>query len=138
MNINQLKNTLGKQIVVYNVALFFLVVIIFILKGFDTDEFSTLLSALGPTTAIYTGTLFKFIGKQISHNAETVVASSEPMNSYIHKVIPFHFILIALLICARGVFNFITFQQMLLIFTFVEMCFGGYIGYIISALLGGD
>lgn len=131
----EIKTKLSRQIIFYNFVLILVVIIIFMAKGFDSEDFTTLMGILTPITAIYTGTLFKYIGHRISKESDKENKTGElPYGQYLIYIVPGHFIIILSLIFARGLFNIITFNEMILIFTFIESSFGAYVGYIISAL----
>lgn len=138
--VNMAKDTLqsrvGKQIIFYNILLIVITIVYFVMRGFDREEFTTLMGLLAPITAVYVGTLFRHIGNQLQENYDPKTARVG-MTSYgtlIRWIIPLHFILILFLISAKALVNYITFEEMTLIFAFVETSFGAYVGYIISSL----
>jgi len=134
-----LQSQIGKQIIIYNGLLIIITIAFFILRGFDREEFTALMALLGPITAIYVGTLFRHLGNSLQENAVASRQERIGITSYgtlLRLIIPLHFILILGLITAKAVFNWISFEDMTLIFAFVETSFGGYVGYIISSLFG--
>jgi len=140
---SSLQSQIGKQIVIYNGLLIVITIIFGILRGFDREEFTALMALLGPITAVYVGTLFRYLGNSLSdEQANGAITNREQrigMTSYgtlLRLIIPLHFIIILGLISAKALFNAISFDDMTLIFAFVETTFGGYVGYIISSLFG--
>lgn len=134
-----LQSQIGKQIIIYNGLLIIITIAFFILRGFDREEFTALMALLGPITAIYIGTLFRYLGNNLKEDGTADKTERIGMTSYgtlLRLIIPLHFILILGLITAKAVFNWISFEDMTLIFAFVETSFGGYVGYIISSLFG--
>jgi hypothetical protein len=135
MKPTEIRTKLSRQIIIYNFALIVIVIILFMAKGFDPEDFTTLMGLLTPITAVYTGTLFKYFGHRISKASDKENKTEElPYGRFLTFIVPGHFIIILSLISARGMFNIISFNDMILIFTFIETSFGAYVGYIISAL----
>lgn len=132
-----LQSHIGKQIIIYNSILIVTVILFFAFRGFDREEFTTLMGLLGPITAVYIGTLFRHLGNSLQGTAVPEKGEKVGITSYgtlIQWIIPLHFFLIFGLITAKAAFNLISFDDMMLIFTFVETSFGGYVGYVISSI----
>ena len=137
MNLSEIRHKLSRQIIIYSFLLILFVIIVFIARGFDAEQFTTLIGILGPITAVYMGALFKYLGKIIPKNTEekkTINLEAIPFGKYITWIVPSHFIVIFVLISVRGLFNFLSFNEMILILTFIETTFGAYMGYLMSGL----
>lgn len=142
--LNNLREKLSRQIILFNGLLILFVISLYTMNGFLKEEFYIVLGLLAPITALYIGSLFKYLGGDLNKEKqeEKIVESNLGKNSkvsksnkgVVHLIIPLHFLFILLLILSKSVFNFITFEDMILIFTFIESSFGGYIGHIIYSL----
>ncbi|MFK7932947.1 MAG: hypothetical protein AB8G22_05515, partial [Saprospiraceae bacterium] len=94
-----LQSQIGKQIIIYNGLLIIITIIFFILRGFDREEFTALMALLGPITAIYVGTLFRYLGNSLNDENTAVTDSGERigMTTYgtvLRLIIPLHFMII--------------------------------------------
>ena len=133
LSITQLRSRMAGQIIVFNTLLVVLTIVYYIAKGFDAEEFSSLLTLLTAVSAIYFGTLFQYIGNSLQ---AIVVHRNHPIPKVaqlIQWIVPVHFILIAGIISAKA-FTQITFKEMNIFLGLIEAIFGTYVGYIITTL----
>ncbi len=81
--------------------------------------------------------MFQFIGQSIENaetsNEEQTQENKIPYANVLKWIVPVHFVLVLLIISAKA-FTIIPFKEMNIILALVEASFGGYTGYIISAL----
>ena len=128
----QLRTTLGRQILIFNGLIIVMTIVYYFLGGFDTEELSSLLTLLTAVSAIYLGSLFKYLGGSIA-KAEALDAP-EPAagpGKLVLWIVPVHFMLLTGIISAKA-FTQITFQEMNIFLGLVEAVFGSYLGVIIS------
>ncbi|MEL6717279.1 MAG: hypothetical protein AAFO82_19620 [Bacteroidota bacterium] len=134
LSIPQLRARLARQIIVFNTLLIVMSIGYYLARGFDTEEFTSLITLLTAVSAIYLGTLFQYIGNSLK------IVETEPKEHSIPKtaqlirwIIPLHFVLITSIITAKA-FTQITFKEMNLLLALIEGFFGAYIGHIITTL----
>ncbi|MDX1910171.1 MAG: hypothetical protein SFV22_01730 [Saprospiraceae bacterium] len=125
---------IARLILVYHFALIAVSCILYILRGFDFEEFTSLMGILAPVTALYGGAVFRFIGRSITepnlngHNGA-------PVNGLVKWLVNGHFVVVLLLITLKALApNVLNFQDMTMFLTFVESALGVYMGNIILAL----
>lgn len=131
------RTRIARLILVYHFALIGAACIYYILRGFDFDEFTSLMGILAPVTALYGGAVFRFLGRSITEpnlNAQ----SNAPINSLVKWLVHGHFIIVLGLISLKALApNILNFQDMTMFLTFVESALGVYMGNIILALFEG-
>lgn len=130
------RKTVANQIIIFNVLLVVVLIVLYLLKGFDITEFTSTVTLLTSITAIYSGILFQFIGIRI-RNKSNPKESDEviPYGDILKWMIPLHFFLILSILVLKAI-PFISFEEMNLILLLVESLFGGYMGHIIPAIFG--
>jgi len=140
MTIANLRNKISRFVLISNGILYTLVVIFYAMYGFDDEELLTLIALLTPLTAIYLGSMIKFVveNRFKIENAETSVKVSKSYISVTTAVIYSHFVILILAISAKALFNYISFEDLKIIFTIVEGLFGTYSGLISSSLFKSD
>lgn len=128
---------IARLILVYHFALIGAACIYYILRGFDFEEFTSLMGILAPVTALYGGAVFRFLGRSITEpnlNAQ----NGTPINSLVKWLVHGHFIIVLGLISLKALApNILNFQDMTMFLTFVESALGVYMGNIILALFEG-
>lgn len=131
----KIRNRLAKQIIIFNILLIFITIVYYILHGFDAEELSGIITLLTALAAIYIGVLSKYIGdslKSIS-NDEIAKTSPSPFGRILQWIVPVHYLVVLAIISAKA-FTLITYHEMNLFLGLLEASFGGYMGYIISAI----
>lgn len=125
---------IARLILVYHFALIAVSCILYILRGFDFEEFTSLMGILAPVTALYGGAVFRFIGRSITEpnlNGQ----NGAPINGLVKWLVNGHFVVVLLLITLKALApNVLNFQDMTMFLTFVESALGVYMGNIILAL----
>ena len=128
------RSRIARQILVYHFALIAVSCVFYILRGFDLEEFTSLMGILAPVTALYGGAVFRFLGRSITEpslNAQ----NGPPVNSLVKWLVHGHFIIVLGLIALKALApNILNFQDMTMFLTFVESALGVYMGNIILAL----
>jgi hypothetical protein len=128
---------IARLILIYHFTLIVASSIFYILRGFDFEEFTSLIGILGPVTALYGGAVFRYIGRSITDpvlNAQ----SAAPVSSLVKWLVNGHFAIVMLLITVKAFApNILNFQDMTMFLTFVESAIGVYMGNIILALFEG-
>jgi hypothetical protein len=131
------RTRIARLILVYHFALIGAACIYYILRGFDFEEFTSLMGILAPVTALYGGAVFRFLGRSITEpnlNAQ----NGTPINSLVKWLVHGHFIIVLGLISLKALApNILNFQDMTMFLTFVESALGVYMGNIILALFEG-
>jgi hypothetical protein len=125
---------IARLILVYHFALIAVSCVLYILRGFDFEEFTSLMGILAPVTALYGGAVFRFIGRSITEpnlNGQ----NGAPINGLVKWLVNGHFVVVLLLITLKALApNILNFQDMTMFLTFVESALGVYMGNIILAL----
>ena len=132
MNLAQLRKTMATRIIVFNVVL--LVIAITMYSG---DKLATLVGILTPIAAIYFGTLAQHIGQSIRQgnaNAGDAPAGPVPYGNMVKWMITLHFLLVLALLLVPPFSLGLNFMETVKVLATVEALFGGYLGYIVSAV----
>ncbi len=131
------RTRIARLILLYHFALIGVSCIYYILRGFDFEEFTSLMGVLAPVTALYGGAVFRFLGRSITDpNVNT--QNGAPINSLVKWLVHGHFIIVLSLISLKALApNILNFQDMTMFLTFVESALGVYMGNIILALFEG-
>lgn len=136
VNETQLRNKVSRFIIISNSILYITTIVYYFLLGFDDDEFSILISLLTPITTVYMAAMIKFAVEN-KNQIEPENQQQKVNQLYVtitYWAIPTHFIILFLAISAKALFNFITFDQLQVLFAIVESLFGAYVGIIVSSL----
>ena len=124
----------ARQILIYHFILIGFSGIYYLLRGFDFEEFTSLMGILAPVTAMYGGAVFRYIGRSITEpniNGQ----NNAPVNSMVKWLVHGHFVTVMLLISLKALApNVLNFQDMTMFLTLVESALGVYMGNIILAL----
>jgi hypothetical protein len=130
-----LRRRLARLIVIYSGLLVVLPIVLFLLTGFDMEEFTTLTGLLAPIFTIYLGTLSQYLGDMAENAPEQAASRTSPklLKSIAPLIVHIHFAIVFLLVMAAA-FNLVEFEAFKLIFIFVETSYGGFVGYIIAAI----
>lgn len=128
---------IARLILIYHFVLIGISCVYYILRGFDFEEFTSLMGVLAPVTALYGGAVFRFLGRSITEPAPNVQANGS-INGLVKWLVHGHFITVLLLISLKALApNVLNFQDMTMFLTFVESALGVYMGNIILALFEG-
>lgn len=124
----------ARQILIYHFILIGISGVYYLLRGFDFEEFTSLMGILAPVTAMYGGAVFRYIGRSITEpniNGQ----NNTPVNSMVKWLVHGHFVTVMLLISLKALApNVLNFQDMTMFLTLVESALGVYMGNIILAL----
>lgn len=131
------RTRIARLILIYHFALIIVSCVFYILRGFDFEEFTSLMGILAPVTALYGGAVFRFLGRSITEpNLNT--QNEAPINSLVKWLVNGHFAAVLSLITVKALApNILNFQDMTMFLTFVESALGVYMGNIILALFEG-
>jgi hypothetical protein len=125
---------IAKQILVYHFILIGISCVYYLLRGFDFEEFTSLMGILAPITAMYGGAVFRYIGRSITE-PNMKGHSNQPINSMVRWLVIGHFVTVMALISLKALApNVLNFQDMIMFLTLVESALGVYMGNIILAL----
>jgi hypothetical protein len=128
------RTRIARLILVYHFALIGVTSVYYLLRGFDFEEFTSLMGILAPITALYGGAVFRFIGRSITEpnlNGQNMA----PVSSLVKWLVNGHFITVLVLISLKALApNVLNFQDMTMFLTLVESAVGVYMGNIILAL----
>ena len=126
---------IARQILVYHFILIGISCVYYLLRGFDFEEFTSLMGILAPVTALYGGAVFRYIGRSITEPNFNGKNGDLPMNSLVKWLVHGHFFTVMLLISLKALApNVLNFQDMTMFLTLVESALGVYMGNIILAL----
>ena len=128
------RTRIARLILLYHFALIGAACVYYLLRGFDFEEFTSLMGILAPVTALYGGAVFRFLGRSITEpnlNGQ----NGSPISSLVKWLVHGHFITVMLLISLKALApNILNFQDMAMFMTLVESALGVYMGSIILAL----
>lgn len=131
------RTRIARLILIYHFVLIGVSCVFYILRGFDFEEFTSLMGVLAPITALYGGAVFRFLGRSITEpnlNAQ----NGFPINSLVKWLVHGHFAVVLTLITIKALApNVLNFQDMTMFLTLVESALGVYMGNIILALFEG-
>ena len=131
------RTRIARLILIYHFALIIVASIFYILRGFDPEEFTSLLGILAPVTALYGGAVFRFLGRSITEpnlNGQ----NAAPISSMVKWLVHGHFAVVLSLISLKALApNVLNFQDMTMFLTLVESALGVYMGNILLALFDG-
>lgn len=131
------RTRIARLILVYHFALIGVSCVFYILRGFDFEEFTSLMGVLAPVTALYGGAVFRFLGRSITE-PNLNVQNGAPISGLVRWLVNGHFIIVLSLITLKALApNILNFQDMTMFLTFVESALGVYMGNIILALFEG-
>lgn len=131
------RTRIARLILIYHFALIGVSCVLYILRGFDFEEFTSLMGILAPVTALYGGAVFRFLGRSITEpnlNSQ----NGAPINGLVKWLVNGHFVIVLSLISIKALApNILNFQDMTMFLTLVESALGVYMGNIILALFEG-
>lgn len=131
------RTRIARLILIYHFVLIGASCVFYILRGFDFEEFTSLMGVLAPVTALYGGAVFRFLGRSITEpnlNAQ----NGTPINGLVKWLVNGHFVIVLALITLKALApNVLNFQDMTMFLTLVESALGVYMGNIILALFEG-
>jgi hypothetical protein len=132
------RTRIARLILVYHFVLIGISCVFYILRGFDFEEFTSLMGVLAPITALYGGAVFRFLGRSITEPSLNG-QNNAPVNSLVKWLVHGHFVTVMLLITLKALApNVLNFQDMTMFLTLVESALGVYMGNIILALFEGN
>lgn len=125
---------IARLILIYHFILIGISCVYYLLRGFDFEEFTSLMGILAPITALYGGAVFRYIGRSITE-PNLNGKDATPINSLVKWLVNGHFVTVMLLISLKALApNVLNFQDMTMFLTLVESALGVYMGNIILAL----
>lgn len=131
------RGRIARLILIYHFALIIVSGIFYLLRGFDLEEFTSLMGILAPITALYGGAVFRYLGRSITE-PNPADQNMAPINSMVKWLVNGHFITVLALISMKALApNLLNFQDMTMFLTLVESALGVYMGNIILALFEG-
>lgn len=126
---------IARLILVYHFILIGISCVYYLLRGFDFEEFTSLMGILAPVTALYGGAVFRYIGRSITEPNFNGNNGNIPINGMVKWLVHGHFATVMLLISLKALApNVLNFQDMTMFLTLVESALGVYMGNIILAL----
>jgi hypothetical protein len=133
----KIRNRLAKQILFFNILVICIAIVYYTLHGFDKEELSGVITLLTSLAAIYIGVLSKYIGDSFKNtsNVAPTATSQPPFGNILQWIVPIHYIVVIAILSVKA-FTRMTYSEMNLFLGLLEASFGGYIGYIISAIFG--
>ncbi len=135
LTIVKIRNRLAKQIILFNIFLIIITIVYYLFHGFDLEEMSFIVTLLSSLAAIYIGVLSKYIGDSFKNTSKDVAVETfqPPFGRILQWIVPVHYIIVLAIISIKA-FTQMTYAEMNLFLGLLEASFGGYIGYIISAI----
>lgn len=131
------RTRIARLILIYHFVLIGTSCVLYILRGFDFEEFTSLMGILAPITALYGGAVFRFLGRSITEPNLTA-QNNTPISSMVKWLVNGHFAIVLSLIVLKALApNVLNFQDMTMFLTLVESALGVYMGNIILALFEG-
>ena len=131
------RTRIARLILIYHFALIGASCIYYLLRGFDFEEFTSLMGVLAPITALYGGAVFRILGRSITE-PNLSAQNAAPINGLVKWLVNGHFVTVLLLISLKALApNLLNFQDMTMFLTLVESALGVYMGNIILALFEG-
>ena len=129
---------IARRILFYHFALIFISGVYYIFKGFDLEEFTSLMGILAPITALYGGAVFRYIGRSITNPYIEAAHDGSDISGMVKMLVNGHFVIVFLLISGKALApNVLNFQDMTIFLTLTESALGVYMGSIIMALFEG-
>lgn len=131
------RTRIARLILIYHFVLIGASCIFYILRGFDFEEFTSLMGVLAPITALYGGAVFRFLGRSITEPS-LQTQNTTPINGLVKWLVNGHFVIVLSLITLKALApNVLNFQDMTMFLTLVESALGVYMGNILLALFEG-
>ena len=131
------RTRIARQILIYHFVLIGASSVFYLLRGFDFEEFTSLMGVLAPITALYGGAVFRFLGRSITE-PNLATQNLTPISGLVKWLVNGHFIIVLTLITLKALApNVLNFQDMTMFLTLVESALGVYMGNIILALFEG-
>ena len=131
------RTRIARLILIYHFALIGVSCVFYLLRGFDFEEFTSLMGVLAPITALYGGAVFRFLGRSITE-PNLSAQNAAPINGLVKWLVNGHFVTVLALISLKALApNLLNFQDMTMFLTLVESALGVYMGNIILALFEG-
>lgn len=131
------RTRIARLILIYHFALIGAACVYYLLRGFDFEEFTSLMGVLAPITALYGGAVFRFLGRSITE-PNLSAQNAAPINGLVKWLVNGHFVTVLTLISLKALApNLLNFQDMTMFLTLVESALGVYMGNIILALFEG-
>lgn len=131
----QLKNKIGMFLIISHFVIIFLVVILYLFKGFLFEEMTTTIALIIPMFSIYTTAIIKYIIANSKLNrgfSETVTKEFVFITFFVPSL--FVFFLTAIIILKALNIGFSDFEQFKIMLAISETVFGAYVGLVMSSL----
>lgn len=111
-------------------------IMLLITDAFLPEEFTPLLTLLAPVTAIYAGSVFRYLSDRIRTKPNELQDTPLLHANLVRRLVLGHFMAMLFLLIAKAAFNWIEFSTMTVLMTILETSFGIYMGMVIGAVFG--
>jgi hypothetical protein len=138
---NQLRNQLGRFILISNLGFGALIVLYYLARGFDDEEFVELLKILVPIKSAYLTALTRFVitnKNVISGEEDTSPKVNSLFASTSFIIIVVHISSLIIAVSLYALFNSMEFESLKNIILGLETFFGVYVGLIIASMFKID
>jgi formate hydrogenlyase subunit 3/multisubunit Na+/H+ antiporter MnhD subunit len=114
--------------------IFLMTAILYFLHGYDQEELKDLLAILAPVFSVYLTAVVKYS----IENKSTKPKTDRLVNAAYIRVtfwfLPLHFVIIMTTLLLKSLYNVISFSELKVCFSAIEIFFGVYVAYIITSL----
>lgn len=135
MNEYELRSRIGIFLIVSQFVLVTIVFISYLFGGYNFDEMTTTIALMFPMLSAYTTGIIKYF---ISNREQQLVSSNNVTNQFVFitYLVPVLFVFgLGFVILIKPFNGFGNFEQFKTVLAIIESIFGGFTGYIMSALL---
>jgi len=134
MRDEELKERIGLFVIVSHFLCVVLVVVFFLMGGFEFDEMTTIISLVLPVFAVYTSGIVKYIISRKHKSTKGRLVSKS--YAFISFLMPVVFIAAVFSVITLSAFNygFSSFEQLKYMLGLVEVVFGAYMGVIMASM----
>lgn len=131
------RNRLGRFILISNIGFALLIVLFFLLGGFDNEEFTEIMKILIPIKSVYLTAFIKYV--IANKNLEPVGEGERVILNPLYATTSFVIILThisSLVICTTlyALFNIMMFDVLISVIIFIESLFGVYVGLFMASM----
>lgn len=132
----QLRNRLGRFILVSNLAFGGLVIIYYLLRGFDDEEFVELMKIIVPIKSVYLTALTRYVvaNRNVLTPQDDGIKVNELFASTSFIIITVHISSLITAVSLYALFNAMEFESLKNIILGLETFFGVYVGLIIASM----
>lgn len=132
----QLRNRLGRFILVSNLAFGGLVIVYYLLRGFDDEEFVELMKIIVPIKSVYLTALTRYVvaNRNVLTPQDDGLKVNELFASTSFIIITVHISSLITAVSVYALFNAMEFESLTNIILGLETFFGVYVGLIIASM----